>query len=349
MKKGWVKFSVAALALSVVMAGCSNSDKEPASSGGGASGSPAAVSGDQIVIGGAIMNLGWPWYQGAIDGMNNYAKESGKNLKLQFEDGKFDINTQITQLENMAQLGAKGIVVFPVDGKAIIPTMVKLHEQGVKIVVGDYPQSPDNPEDAVWETFVGHDFKEMGKAAGEIAVNYLKTLNKDNPTVVYLSVPASGQASVDRYEGFSSVIKEAFPNANVIEEGDPKGDRNSSQTLFENVLQRNKSIDVVSGHNDALVLGAYNAAVSTNRDKDLKFIGLAGDKEVLQFIQDGNPSWIGEVLQDPVVLGEVALEALMASLDGKELGETTPLPKPETITPENINNYDWKNWSWLGK
>jgi len=350
MKKGWVKTFSAVMALALVLVGCSNSSKNNEATQG-ASSSPAAspVAGEgPIVIGGAIMNLGWPWYQGAIDGMNNYAAKSGKNLKIQFEDGKFDINTQITQLENMAQLGAKGIVVFPVDGVAIIPTMVKLHDQGIKIVVGDYPQLPDNPKDAVWETFVGHDFKEMGKAAGEVAVNYLKTLNKDNPTVVYLSVPASGKASVDRLEGFSSVVKAAFPNANVIEEGDPKGDRNSAQTLFENVLQRNKSIDVVSGHNDALVLGAYNAAVSTNRDKDVKFIGMAGDKEVLQYIQDGNPAWIGEVLQDPVVLGEVALEALMASLDGKELEETTPLPKPEVITPDNINNYDWKNWSWLG-
>jgi len=348
MKKGWVKSFSAVMALSLALAGCSSGKENGNSSPGAASGSPAA-SGDQTIIGGAIMNLGWPWYQGAIDGMNNYAAKSGQNLKLQFEDGKFDINTQITQLENMAQLGAKGIVVFPVDGKAIIPTMVKLHEQGIKIVVGDYPQSPDNPEDAVWETFVGHDFKEMGKAAGEVAVNYLKTLNKEDPTVVYLSVPASGQASVDRYEGFSSVVKAAFPNAKVIEEGDPKGDRNSAQTLFENVLQRNKSIDVVSGHNDALVLGAYNAAVSTNRDKEVKFIGLAGDKEVLQYIQDGNPAWIGEVLQDPVVLGEVALEALMKSLNGEDLGETTPLPKPEVITPDNIKDYDWKSWSWLGK
>jgi ribose transport system substrate-binding protein len=348
MKRVWVKSLAAVMVLALMLVGCSNSNKETSPSGGASSGSPSS-NGDQIVIGGAIMNLGWPWYQGAIDGMNNYAKESGKNLKLQFEDGKFDINTQITQLENMAQLGAKGIVVFPVDGKAIIPTMVKLHEQGVKIVVGDYPQSPDNPEDVVWETFVGHDFKEMGKAAGDIAVNYLKTLNKDNPTVIYLSVPAAGQSSVDRYEGFSNVVKAAFPNAKVIEEGDPKGDRNSAQTLFENVLQRNKSIDVVSGHNDSLVLGAYNAAVSTNRDKEVKFIGLAGDKEVLQFIQDGNTSWLGEVLQDPVVLGEVALQALMEALDGKDLAETTALPKPETITPDNINDYDWKNWSWLGK
>jgi len=350
MKKVWVKSLVAVLLVTMILAGCSKGNNGSNASSPAASGSAPneSASGDQIIIGGAIMNLGWPWYQGTIDGMKNYVSKSGKNIKLQFEDGKFDINTQITQLENMAQLGAKGVVIFPVDGKAIIPTMVKLKEQGVKVVVGDYPQSPDNPEDAVWETFVGHDFKEMGIAAGEIAVKYLQTLNKDNPTVVYLSVPASGQASVDRYEGFSSTIKAAFPNANIVEEGDPKGDRNSAQTLFENVMQRNKSIDVVSGHNDALVLGAYNGAVGANRDKEIKFIGLAGDKEVLQFIQDGNTAWLGEVLQDPVILGEVALEALVSALDGKDLDDVTPLPKPETITPDNINDYDWKSWSWLG-
>ncbi|MCU6709629.1 sugar ABC transporter substrate-binding protein [Paenibacillus sp. J5C_2022] len=347
MKKGWVKLFTAALLVSTVLAGCSAGGNANEANGS-LQNESVTKDGDEMVIGGAIMNLGWPWYQGTIDGMKNYVEKSGKNIKLQFEDGKFDINTQITQLENMVQLGAKGVVVFPVDGKAIIPTMVKLKEQGVKVVVGDYPQSPDNPEDAVWETFVGHDFKEMGIAAGEIAVNYLKTLNKSNPTVAYLSVPASGQASVDRFEGFSSTVKAAFPNAEVIEEGDPKGDRNSAQTLFENVMQRNKNIDVVSGHNDALVLGAYNGAVGANRDKEIKFIGMAGDKEVLQFIQDGNASWLGEVLQDPVILGEVALEALMAALEGEQLEDVTPLPKPEVITPENIDDYDWQNWSWLG-
>lgn len=349
MKKMWGKALVAVLMVSLILVGCSSGNKDNGTSPGNGSGNGNSGSGsDQLIIGGAIMNLGWPWYQGTIDGMNQYVAESGKNIKLQFEDGKFDINTQITQLENMVQLGAKGVVIFPVDGKAIIPTMVQLKEKGVKVVVGDYPQSPDKPEDAVWETFVGHDFKEMGLAAGDIAVQYLKTLGKDDPTVVYLSVPASGQASVDRYEGFSSTIKAAFPNANIIEEGDPKGDRNSAQTLFENVMQRNKSIDVVSGHNDALVLGAYNGAVGANRDKDIKFIGLAGDKEVLQFIQDGNTSWLGEVLQDPVILGKVALEALVAALEGNDLSDVTPLPKPEVITPENINSYDWKSWSWLG-
>ena len=50
---------------------------------------------------------------------------------------------------------------------------------------------------------------------------------------------------------------------------------------MENVLQRESEIDVVCGHNDALVVGAYNAGAE-GRDT-VKFIGIAGDKDVLGF------------------------------------------------------------------
>ncbi len=364
MKKTWVKILTLLLLVSLVLSACGGGNNN--SSGGNASStssggnqqsssdtgnsSGASSSEDEtILVGGAIMNLGWPWFLGTITGMEQYVADSGRNIKLQFEDGKFDINTQITQLENMATLGAKGIVIFPVDGKAIIPTMVRLHEEnGIKFVVGDYPQTPDSEEDIVWETFVGHDFREMGRVAGEIAVDYLDTLGIDDPVLVYLVVPSAGQASVDRFEGFSEVVLASYPNAHIIQQADAKGDRNSAQSLFENIMQRYDTIHVVSGHNDALALGAYNAAVSANRADEIKFIGIAGDKEVLTYIDEGNPSWLGEVLQDPVVLGYTALEALMKAMDGEELDDTYPLPKPEAITPENIGQYDWKNWSWLG-
>lgn len=354
-------FFILMVALMTMLVACSGSESEGTKvETSGQTTTDSNTSGDtssdnsasSYKIGGAIMNLGWPWFLGTIDGMENYAEvyksENGKTLELQFEDGKFDINTQITQLENMAQMGVDGIVIFPVDAKAIIPTMVKLSEQGIKLVVADYPQTPDSEEDIVWETFVGHDFRDMGRVAGEIAVEELKKINKDNPTLVYVSITSAGQSSIDRFEGFSEVVMKEFPNAQIINEGDANGTRNSAQTLFENVLQRNKEIDIVSGHNDDVVLGAYNAAIGAQRDGEIKFIGMAGSKEVLQFIQEGNESWIGEVLQDPIVLGEVALEALMKSLNGEELDETYPLPKPEAITPANIKDFNWQEWSWLG-
>lgn len=332
--------------LSLILVSCSSGESDVQES---STENEDASDKDELLIGGAIMNYGWPWFLGTIEGMEKYAEGyEGKNITFDFQDGQNDINTQINQLENMAQKGIDGLVIFPTDTKAIIPTMVKLHEQGIKIVVGDYPQTPDSEEDIVWETFVGHDFRAMGQVAGKIAVEELDKQENDSPTLVYISLPSSGEASNDRFEGFKEVVLEHYPDAEIIEEGDSEGTRNSAQTLFENVLQRTSDVDIVTGHNDSLVLGAYNAAVSANKDKDIKFIGIAGDKEVLSYIEEGNESWIGEVLQDPVVLGETALKALLEAMEGKELEDRYPLPEPEAITPDNISEYDWENWEWLG-
>ena len=70
---------------------------------------------------------------------------------------------------------------------------------------------------------------------------------------------------------------------------------------------------------------------------------------VLGWLQDANESWLGEVLQNPVVLGYQATDAIIkVLLDNEELPEKYDLPEPEVITPSNISDYDWKNWEWLG-
>lgn len=348
---------LALVVLSVALMGCSTTGKtsdnsaseEPKNQESSGTSSEKKTS-EPVLIGGSIMTLAYPWFLGAQVGMENWAKEHPEaNVKFQFEDSNMDVQTCITKLENMAAAGAKGIVIFPPDAKATIPTMVDLNKnKGIKFVVGDYPQQPDDPSQAVWSTFVGHNMKALGEEAGRVAVNYLKTLGKDNPTVLYISRPQSGQVSQDRFDGFASVIKESFPKAKIIEEGDAgAGDKNSAQDLMDNILQREKTIDVVCGHNDAEVLGAYNSSVGADRADGMKFIGIAGDKEVLTYIEEGK-HWIGEVLQDPVVLGYAAVEALWKAIQDEKLPEKYELPKPTAITPENIKDYDWKNWSWLG-
>lgn len=353
MKKVLSLILVAAM-LGIAITGCSKpstaQDSSAQTTQAAAQTSETKAASEPVLIGGSIMSLAYPWFLGAQVGMENWAKDhKDANVKFQFEDSNMDVQTCITKLENMSAAGAKGIVIFPPDAKAIIPTMVDLNKnKGIKFVVGDYPQQPDDPSQAVWSTFVGHDMKALGVEAGNIAVNYLKTLGKEDPTVLYISRPQSGQVSQDRLDGFSSTVLAAFPKAKIINEGDAgAGDKNSAQDLMDNILQKQKKIDLVCGHNDAEVLGAYNAAVGAGRDKEMKFIGIAGDKEVLGYIEQGTP-WIGEVLQDPVVLGYTAMDCLWKAMNGEKLPEKFALPKPEGITPDNIKNYDWKNWSWLG-
>ena len=303
-----------------------------------------------IKIGVSIMELSaYTWYLGVIDGCKQYVVDHPEaNFEFQFEDSRSDVQTMLNNIDNLVTAGAKGIILFPADANSAIPVMKQYVKQGIPFVIGDYEQQPASPDDVVWVTYVGHNMKALGIKAGEVAVEYLKTLGKDNPVALFVSRPTSGKVAQDRVDGFSETILAAFPKAKIIVEGDvAAGSADSAQTLVENVLQREKVIDVVSGHNDAEVRGAYNAAVAANRT-EIKFIGIAGAKEVLTYIAEGNKAWLGEILQDPVVLGYQATDAMYKTLVLKEkIPLKYELPQPEAITPANIAKYDWKTWSWL--
>ena len=301
-------------------------------------------------IGVSIMELtAYTWYLGVIQGCNDWAADHpDAGFTFQFEDSRSDVSTMLNNIDNLITGGAEGIILFPADASSAIPVMKSYVAQGIPFVIGDYAQQPSSEDDIVWETFVGHNMRALGEKAGAVAVEYLKTLGKEDPVCLFISRPTSGQVSVDRFEGFRDTVLADFPNAKIIEEGDVgAGSRDSSQSLMENVLQREDVIEVGCGHNDAEVVGAYNAAVAANRD-ETKFIGIAGDKDVLTYITDGNPYWIGEVLQNPVDLGYQATEAMYeAKIEGKELPKVWDLPMPEAITPANVAEYDWQSWEWL--
>jgi len=307
-----------------------------------------------LKIGVSIMELtAYTWYQGVIDGCNNWSTDNGAKdgvkMEFVFEDSRSDVQTMLTNVENMVAAGCNGIILFPADASSAIPTMKEYTAKGIPFIIGDYAQQTTSANDVVWSTFVGHDMKALGQKAGETAVAYLDTLGKDNPVCLFITRPTSGQVSQDRFDGFKETVLAKYPKATIIEEGDAgAGNRDSAQTLMENILQREPVIDVVCGHNDAEVVGAYNAAVAQGR-KEIKFIGIAGDKDVLTWLSDGNDMWLGEVLQDPVVLGYQATDAIYRVLVLKEkLPAKYDLPEPEVITSKNISSYDWKSWGWLG-
>ena len=192
--------------------------------------------------------------------------------------------------------------------------------------------------------------KALGVKAGEVAVEYLKTLGKDDPVCLYISVPTSGQVSQDRYDGFAETVLAAFPNAKIIDEGDTGAhNRDSAQTLVENILQRESVIDVVCGHNDAEVVGAYNAAVAQGRD-EIRFIGIAGDIDVLNWIPERQRSLAG---RSPAGSGRPGLSGYRRYVSRARSGRDAPptsmiCPNPEAITPANIADYAWQSWGWLG-
>ena len=78
-------------------------------------------------IGVSIMELtAYTWYQGVIDGCKQWLEENGEakgvNLDFDFEDSRSDVQTMLTNLDNMVAAGSDGIILFPADASSAIPT-----------------------------------------------------------------------------------------------------------------------------------------------------------------------------------------------------------------------------------
>ena len=212
MKKRFLAMLLAgAMVMGLVGCGSSESPKETTDEKTGA---------EKLKIGVSIMELtAYPWFQGVVDGCNQWAEENAANkgveIKFDFEDSHSDVQTMLTNLDNMQVAGCNGIILFPADASSAIPTMKECVNNEIPVIVGDYVQEPASESDVVWSTFVGHDMKALGRKAGETAVAYLDTLGKDDPVCLFISRPTSGKASSDRFDGFKEIVLESYPNAKI--------------------------------------------------------------------------------------------------------------------------------------
>lgn len=122
----------------------------------------------KLKIGVSIMELtAYTWYQGVIDGCKQWLKENGDKdnveIDFTFEDSRSDVQTMLTNVENMVASKCDGIILFPADASSAIPTMKQYVGEGIPFVVGDYAQDVKSDSDVVWSTFVGHDMKALGE------------------------------------------------------------------------------------------------------------------------------------------------------------------------------------------
>ncbi len=91
---------------------------------------PAEAAGDvqSLKIGVSIMELtAYTWFQGVIDGCNNWmadhGSEYGVNMEFDFEDSRSDVQTMLDNVGNMISAKCDGIILFPADASSAIPTM----------------------------------------------------------------------------------------------------------------------------------------------------------------------------------------------------------------------------------
>ncbi|HYF35331.1 MAG TPA: substrate-binding domain-containing protein [Prosthecobacter sp.] len=193
---------------------------------------------------------------------------------LQTHDAGGNAEAQASQLAQATAAKPFAIIVDPVDAKALAARVKEAADAGVLVVgLGQTATA------ARFTTALYSDQFEIGRLAGEIAVRALtmKAQEENRPEITGRVVEIRGSDEApqcaQRHEGFLEALK-AIPGAVLVHDAPGGWTKTGGKERLQEALRVQKTFDVVYAHNDAMALGAAEAA--GDQRESLLIIGTDG-------------------------------------------------------------------------
>lgn len=288
-----------------------------------------AVSGQtktQWTIGMSQCNLGEPWRAQMNADLKKAAAEH-PDLKMVFKDAQNDTLKQRAQIEEFVSAGVDLLIVSPKEAQPLTPPIADAYKKGIPVIVLDRRVVGDQ-----YTCFIGANNTVIGRAAGQWIAKKLGGKGR----VVELKGLMTSTPGQDRHAGFREGIKGS--EIQVIFEADMKWLEPDARKEMESALARFDQIDLVYAHNDPGAHGAYLAAKSVGREKEIVWVGIDGlPQEGMAYVRQGI---LGASFEYPNGARE-AIEAALTVLKGGAVPKEIRL-KSRVYTPENIERGgDW--------
>ena len=266
-----------------------------------------------------------PFFVKMREGAEAKAKELG--VKLIACAGKFDGDNdgQVACIENQISAGSKGFAIVPSDSKAIVPTIQKARDAGLKVIVLDPPLDPMDAADATFAT----DNRKAGLLIGQWAAGSLGDKAKDAVIGFLDLTPSQPTVDVLRDQGFMMGFGIDTKDANKIGDEDDariaghdvtNGNEEGGRKAMENLLQKNPNINVIHTINEPAAVGAYQALKAVGKEKDVLIVSVDGGCPGVKSVAEGV---IGATSQQyPLMMAAYGVEAI------KKWADSGEKPKP---------------------
>jgi len=210
------------------------------------------VAAEKLTVGFSQIGAESAWRTANTDSIKSEAAKRGVELK--FADAQQKQENQIKALRSFIAQGVDVIAFSPVVETGWEPVLREIKRAGIPVVLSDRAVKVSDP--SLFVTFIGSDFVEEGRRAGQWLVE--KTKGK---AVIAELVGTPGSApAVDRKKGFEEAIA-AQPGMKIIKSQSGDFTRAKGKEVMETFLKspEGKQITVLYAHNDDMALGAIQA------------------------------------------------------------------------------------------
>jgi ribose transport system substrate-binding protein len=183
-----------------------------------------------------------------------------------------------------------------------------------------------------YAAFVGGNNRQIGRAAGELAVKMLGGPGQAKGIIYEICGGLASTPAQERRDGFHDVVDKES-GIQVIGGLDADWKKDRAQQIMQDALKTNPKIDLVYAHNDPMAHGAYLAAKAAGRADGMKFIGIdALPGEGVRWVRSGE---LTATVLYPTP-GEKGLELALDILNGKPVEKRYTLPT-RVFTKENVD------------
>jgi ribose transport system substrate-binding protein len=248
-------------------------------------------------------------------------------------EAQFDVNKQISDIEDLIAKGIDGLVVSPTSPSAIIPVLDRLYDQGIPVVVvlGEYDGSK-------YTAYRATDGRAFGRAGAEWLVEQLIERNGEaKGNVIAIRGVAGMSADVARWDRGAKPVFDSYPNINVVGEAEGLWAYDEARRVASSLLAAHPDVDGIWSCGGQMSLAAGEVLL----EKGMDLVPITGEDyngffkfwiehkaEGFSSISPTYPSWIATQ----------GLEVLMNVLAGESVQRTILYPPP-TITDDTVERF----------
>jgi ribose transport system substrate-binding protein len=235
---------------------------------------------------------------------------------------------QIQVVEGFISQGISGIVLAPLDDRALIRPVEEAKRAGIPTVIIDSGLQTDQIV-----SFVATDnFK-----GGTLAADRMGQLLGGKGKILMLRYQEGSASTEQREAGFMQQIKSKFPGIEVVSSNQFAGPtRDTAKAASENLLNRfGTDIQGIFTPNESSTTGMLLALQDMKLAGKVTFVGFDSSQSFVDAMR--NKQMDGTVLQSPFNMGYLGVKTMVEHLSGKPVEKRVDTGVA-LVTPDNLDD-----------
>ena len=224
-----------------------------------------------------------------------------------------DREQQVEVVEGFISQGVNGIVLAPLDSRALVRPVEEAKAAGIPTVIFDSALATSGDQ----VSYVSTDNGKGGRLAGQ----RMGELLKGSGTVLMLRYQEGSAATEERERGFLDELKR-FPNIHVVSSDQFAGPtRDTAKSASENLLNRfADKVDGIFTPNESSTAGMLLALQDIGKAGKITFVGFDYSPTFIAPLERGELK--GFVVQNPVNMGYLSVKTMVDHLRGQAVPAT---------------------------